>query len=247
MMARQQSKIDPVPAASPAEPVVGNGVTPNGHAAEVTPPVPQAVPSPAPAPHLPVVSPQVTEELKPLMVENTEEESNGGWPPPLYFVPNATKSEIYYMKNRWQTQWLYYDKKASENKRKYQAIQVFIGIASVSVPVLLTAASTYPTLTLVASVVSAMVAGSAAIENVKKYGENWRSYRQAAESLAREKSMYDVVAGPYRSSKRAFLRFVERCEDIMSEQNGQWHQRGDEPQAAAAAAASSKDLPDTDG
>jgi hypothetical protein len=114
MMARQQSKIDPVPAASPAEPVVGNGVTPNGHAAEVAP----AVPSPAPAPHLPVVSPQVTEELKPLMVEAAEEQSNGGWPPPLYFVPNATKSEIYYMKNRWQTQWLYYDKKATENKRK---------------------------------------------------------------------------------------------------------------------------------
>jgi hypothetical protein len=272
-MARQQSKVDQsaleTAVTTPTEPAALT--TTNGHVTEpqaeaksapnansngnssVQAPAPTPAPEPPPAPaeqHLPTIAPHVSEALKPLMVETKAEEvESGGWPPPLYLVPNASKSEVHYMKNRWQTQWLYYDKKASEHKRKHQALQVFIGVASVSVPVLLTASTSYPVLTLIASIVSASVAAAAAIENVKKYGDNWRSFRQAAEDLAREKSMYDVVAGPYRASKRPFVRFVERCEDIMSQQNGQFHQRGEEnqpqTQAAASAPASSKDAADT--
>ncbi len=165
-------------------------------------------------------------------------EAETSWPPPLYVLRTAGESERFYMKYRWQAQWLYYDQKASECKKNYQMLQLVIGVGSVAVPVLLGFGGTMAT---VATVLSLVVAASAAIENVKKYGDSWRSYRQAAEQLQREKSMYDVSAGPYRSAKRPFTRFVERCEEIIGQQNGQFLQRPDDQQAQQQQAQQQRD------
>ncbi len=154
-----------------------------------------------------------------------------GWPPPLYTPANATLAEKFYLKQRWQSQWQWYDKKAAENKNKHQFLQVVIGVGSVAVPVLLgiEAVRSY------AVWVSLIVAAAASIENVKKYGDNWRSYRRAAENLSREKSLYDVNAGPYRTAKKPFARFVERCEEVIAQQNGQFYQRDEQTQTTQAA------------
>jgi hypothetical protein len=153
------------------------------------------------------------------------EESSGGWPPPLFVRRNAGEVEAYYMKHRWQAQWLYYDAKATDNKKNYQALQLLIGVGSVAVPVLL-GLQWVPSLVPVA--ISLLVAAAAAVENVKKYGDNWRTYRKAAEDLQREKALYDAQTGPYRRAKVSFLRFVERCEEVIAEQNGQFLQRQEE-------------------
>jgi hypothetical protein len=150
------------------------------------------------------------------------EDSESSWPPPLYLLRTAGESERFYMKYRWQNQWLYYDAKATESKKNYQTLQLVIGVGLVAVPVLLGFGGP---MAVIATVLSLVVAASAAIENVKKYGDGWRTYRQAAEQLQREKAMYDVTAGPYRLSKRPFARFVERCEEIIGQQNGQFMQR----------------------
>ncbi len=160
-------------------------------------------------------SPAISPEQEKQLLEAT-------WPPPLYTPGSASLSEKYYMKHRWQSQWLWYDKKAAENKTKHQALQVLIGVGSVAVPVLLGLQEPWRDF---AVWVSLLVAAAASIENVKKYGDNWRSYRRAAENLNREKSLYDVSAGPYKSSKRPFARFVERCEEVIAQQNGQFYQR----------------------
>jgi hypothetical protein len=158
------------------------------------------------------------------------------WPPPLFVFPEAGDSERHYMRNRWQAQWLYYDKKAAENKRRYQLLQITIGVGSVAVPVMLGFGGPLAT---AATVISLLVAAAAAIENVKQYGANWRTYRQAAEELMREKSLYDSHAGPYARSKRPGIRFVERCEEIIAAQNGQFLQHQEE-----AAEKSEKDAED---
>lgn len=163
-----------------------------------------------------------------LIQEDREEESKllqSTWPPPLFMPRTVSLPEKYYMKHRWQSQWLWYDKKAAENKRKHQALQVLIGVGSVAVPVLLGLQEPWRDF---AVWVSLVVAAAASIENVKKYGDNWRSYRRAAENLSREKSLYDVNAGPYRVSKRPFARFVERCEEVIAQQNGQFYQRDEQ-------------------
>jgi hypothetical protein len=173
-----------------------------------------------PDPIQPVTAPvsQPTEDEQKLL-ETT-------WPPPLYTPANAALAEKFYLKQRWQSQWLWYDKKASENKNKHQFLQVVIGVGSVTVPVLLGIEA----LRGYAVWVSLIVAAAASIENVKKYGDNWRSYRRAAENLSREKSLYDVNAGPYRTAKKPFARFVERCEEVIAQQNGQFYQRDDQSQ-----------------
>lgn len=154
--------------------------------------------------------------------DKIEQDEASVWPPPLFLLRTASDAERYYMKYRWQNQWQYYDSKASENKRNYQWLQLTIGIGSVAVPVLLGFQGTF---TIIATVVSLVVAAAAAVENVKKFGDGWRSFRSAAEALQREKALYDVSAGPYRIAKRPFIRFVERCEDIIAQQNGQFMQR----------------------
>lgn len=155
----------------------------------------------------------------------TQTAESGSWPPPLFVHRNASEMEQYYVRHRWQSQWLYYDAKATENKKNYQALQLVIGVGSVAVPVLL-GMEWIPNIIPVA--ISLVVAAAAAVENVKKYGDNWRSYRQAAEELQREKALFDVLTGPYKRAKQPFLRFVERCEDVIAQQNGQFLQRQDE-------------------
>lgn len=163
----------------------------------------------------------------------------GVWPPPIFVDASASEQETYYMEHRWYTQWNWYDTKASQAKKEYQRLQIIIGIGSVTVPVLVSLAPIASdtngrnALTLITVLISLLVAAAAAIENVKKYGDAWRTYRSAAEDLKREKSLYDVRSGPYRKSKRPFLLFVERCEDIMAKQNGSWAALKEEQQTAA--------------
>ncbi len=54
------------------------------------------------------------------------------------------------------------------------------------------------------------------------YSAMVQSALEAAEELAREKSLYDMRAGPYRKVKQPYDRFVERTEQIIAKQNGQW-------------------------
>jgi hypothetical protein len=163
------------------------------------------------------------------------------WPPPIFVRKNVSPEERYYLEHRWNSQWRFFDKKATENKTLYFRTQLIIGIGSVIVPALVSfnptlaslLAQVIPSLTeslarnlvdLVTVVVSLSVAVSAAIESLNKYGENWGTYRQAAEELQAEKSLYDVNAGQYANTTDRFPRFVEQCEGIIAKQNGRYMQ-----------------------
>jgi len=152
-------------------------------------------------------------------------EPSGVWPPPIFLNAKASsQQQRYYVEHRWHSQWAFYDKKASHSKWWYQFLQMGIGVGSVIVPVLVgfntTDSGVNNGLQILTVVISLLVAAAAAVENVKKYGDSWRNYRAAAEELAREKSLYDMGAGPYRESQRPFLLFAERCEDVIAKQNG---------------------------
>ena len=151
---------------------------------------------------------------------------SGQWPPPIYITDATSDQERYYMEHRWHAQWDWYDQKASFYKKRHLFIQVMIGIMSGAVPVLVAINSQdvniAELLKLSAIVLSFLVTVFTVWENVYKHGDNWRSYRGAAEDLAREKAMYDMEVGPYKRVKNPFSRFVERTEDIIAKQNGQW-------------------------
>jgi len=148
------------------------------------------------------------------------------WPPPIYIHPTATPEELYYIEHRWHAEWSYYDKKASQAKKSFQRVQLTITVGSAAVPVLVGIQALDDRLDfalyLITILISFLVAAASAIETVKKYGDDWRTYRSAAEELGREKALYDVRTGPYRRSKNPFLLFVERCEEVVAKQNGAW-------------------------
>jgi hypothetical protein len=165
----------------------------------------------------------------PAYVPGTVLKPSSVWPPPIFLTAQASDQERFYIEHRWHAQYSWYDKRATDAKRMHTTLRLVVGIGSVIVPVLI--GSNWLDLFGIVGIqqfltitISLGVAIATAIETVYKPGDNWRSYRAAAEELAREKTMYDVKAGPYRRTKTPFLLFTERCEDIFTKQNGQWLQ-----------------------
>lgn len=150
------------------------------------------------------------------------------WPPPVFVRQAITPQERYYIEHRWYSQWSFFDNKASQNKNRYYRTQLIVGIGSVTVPVLVGINATEPisstVLYFTTVIISLAVAMATAVESLYTFGDNWRSYRSAAEEMRQEKSLYDVKAGRYANNQQSFIRFVERCEEIIAQQNGRWVQ-----------------------
>lgn len=166
------------------------------------------------------------------------------WPPPIFINPNASKREKFYLEHRWHSQWSYYDKEAAKNKVKYYNRQWIVVIGSLIIPAIVSVASTAARfiaefvndgaaeseaiwrmgIDFVTILISLFVAGAAAVETLNKYGENWNSYRSAAEELQAEKNYYDMQAGPYANNPNPFATFVERVEGVVANQNGKYFQ-----------------------
>jgi hypothetical protein len=146
------------------------------------------------------------------------------------YIPRGTPSDYrarHYIASRWKPQVDYYDSKGGFNKRRHLRIQAFIGVGSAMVAVVL---AVLPALNLsglswTAAILSGLISGATVFENVYTYGDNWRKFRQASEGLKREKVLFDLGAGPYRSAKDPLLLFADRCEEIIAEETGRFFQR----------------------
>lgn len=188
----------------------------------------------------PITPPEaVTGSFDEWVIEPTQ-----AWPPPMFIRKNATPRERFYLEYRWHSQWSFYDSKASQNKNTYYWYQRIIVIGALMIPALISLNSTiarFITQVFTAGgsdsetivrigidsftvFVSLAVAGAAALESLYKYGENWSSYRSAAEELQAEKNFYDMSAGPYENNPTAFATFVARIEGIIANQNGKYFQ-----------------------
>jgi len=218
----------------PSAPVVstnGNGTY------QVTTTVTSPTPAPTPAP-----TAQNTGDYSAYLVQ-----VSSPWPPPLFARPYMKPEERFYLENRWYSQWSFYDRKANDSKRNYLRLQQIIVIGSVIVPVLVAFGPNLVTIfpddsakvvrfiiDVFTVVISTSVAVAAAWEGLHKYGDSWTTYRRAAEEMQQEKFMFDVRTGRYTKNADAFARFVERCEEIMAQQNGRFIQTIEKQQAQAA-------------
>jgi hypothetical protein len=141
---------------------------------------------------------------------------------------NATDQERihHYLRVRWRPQVNYYEAKGADSKNKHLYTQIIVGVGSVLVTVFLAIGFGAQWVALL----SGVIAAAAAVENVQKYGENWRRFRQASEGLKREKVMFDMKVGHYRTTKNAVLLFTERCEDVIAQETGRYFQREEQQQ-----------------
>lgn len=169
------------------------------------------------------------------------------WPPPVFARPSMQPHERFYIENRWHSQWSFFDKKANESKKRYLQLQQIIVIGSVIVPVLVAFGPNFVTIVPASSaiaarfvidvitvVISTAVAVAAAWEGLHKYGDSWTTYRRAAEEMQQEKFMFDVRAGRYANDPNPYTKFVERCEEVIAQQNGRFIQTIEKQQAQAA-------------
>ncbi len=132
-------------------------------------------------------------------------------PPPV--APPETKQDI--ALRRWQSQKNYYSKRVGHYKSRHLGLELYIGIIAVLVPILLG----FPEVPrLIPSILSGTIAAAAVIENVNRYGENWRNFRTTVEVLKREKALFDIGADAYNGldPDDAAILFATRTEDILS-------------------------------
>ncbi len=125
-----------------------------------------------------------------------------------------------YLKERYEDQINWYDKKSAWNQKLYRYFQWSIIILAAVTPVLVATGS--ETTRWPAVIIAALVAIGTTILKTFKYQENWINYRTTCETLRKEIHFYRAGSGDYRDSDDREALFVERVESLISRENTMW-------------------------
>ena len=125
-----------------------------------------------------------------------------------------------YLKERYEDQINWYDKKSASNQKLYRYFQWSVIIMAAITPVLVamgSEATRWPTV-----IIAALVAIGTTMLKTFKYQENWINYRTTCETLRKEIHFYRAGSGDYRDSEDREALFVERVESLISRENTMW-------------------------
>ena len=114
----------------------------------------------------------------------------------------------------------WHDKKAIRNKTRYYLCEIATLASGAMVFVLnvisLMADKYTPWITLLSTILGAIVVLVVGAQRLCRFQENWLSYRTIAEGLVREKQYYHAGVGDYDEANQDRLKtFVIRTEDIV--------------------------------
>ena len=125
-----------------------------------------------------------------------------------------------YVEERVDPEINYYDRRSGQNKTCFHAASVLAIAASAAVPIL--AAADFERWVLAAAGGLAGVALSALA--LFKWQENWLQARGNAESLRKERALYQTRTGPYRDLEGNDLveALVLRTEELISREHQVW-------------------------
>lgn len=129
-----------------------------------------------------------------------------------------------YVKQRLDHEIKWYDDKSGFNKLMH-AITRGVEIICASIIPLMSgfAKDSYPLIAFVMGALGVLVAVAAAFSSLMKYQENWIKYRTTAESLKKEKYLFQTRVEPYNSEEPLGL-LVQRVETLVSQENTNWAQ-----------------------
>jgi len=125
-----------------------------------------------------------------------------------------------YLKERYEDQINWYDRKAIWNQKMYRRFQSIVIVFSAITPILVATGieqSKWP-----AVFISAVVAIGTAFLKAFKYQENWVSYRTTCETMRKEIHFYEAEIGDYKNTDDRESLFVERVESLISRENTMW-------------------------
>jgi hypothetical protein len=126
-----------------------------------------------------------------------------------------------YLKERYEPQINWYDKKSMWNQKMYRYLQWSVIILAAITPVLV-AVEDIKVIHWTAVFIAVLVAIGTSVLKTFKYQENWINYRTTCETLRKEIHFYQVGVGDYRDSEDREALFVERVESLISRENTMW-------------------------
>ncbi len=134
---------------------------------------------------------------------------------------NLSELQAHSLRSRWLDQVLWMESKSKRSQTLYYIVRLTTIIGGVIVPALVSLridGGADKTVGWIVFVISLLVAMSAAVEGLFRFGERWRHYRRTAELLKSEGWQFFQLSGPsydrYRSHAEAFRTFAARVEDI---------------------------------
>ncbi|MDQ6812622.1 MAG: DUF4231 domain-containing protein, partial [Bacteroidota bacterium] len=120
-----------------------------------------------------------------------------------------------YLQNRVDDQITWMEKKSAENQARYKQIKVAEIVTAAAIPFLAgLQGDTNKNVAIVIGVLGVLLVILNGLQQLYKYHENWITYRTTAESLQREKILFQTATGPYAQAD-AFVVFVQNFEAIL--------------------------------
>lgn len=127
-----------------------------------------------------------------------------------------------FLTKRFNDQLQWFEAKAATQKKRYHALQTSVVVLSSSLPVLVTTVP--PSQNWVTAGASVMLAIGTALLKMLHLPEAWINYRDTAQCLRQEQSWLEFQIGAYAEleAPAARRKFIERVEDILSKESGNW-------------------------
>lgn len=124
-----------------------------------------------------------------------------------------------FVKNRYEDQLRWYDRKAVACKRNHDVLQAITVACSVLAPILVLALDSG--WKLLPAATAATVSVSVGIMAVFRIREKWINYRTTSESMRSEYWLYKTGSGPYAHEDGQHA-FVERIERLLAGETRAW-------------------------
>ena len=129
-----------------------------------------------------------------------------------------------YFKDRLQSEIDWYDRKSGHNKLLHTSTRGIEIVCAAIIPLLAGfVTDSEPAIAIVIGVLGVFVATAAGFSSLLKFQENWIKYRTTAESLNKEKYLFQTRVEPYDIDEPLPM-LVQRVETLVSQENTNWAQ-----------------------
>src|SRR5215469_4079087 len=129
-----------------------------------------------------------------------------------------------YVTQRLETEITWYGERSAQNKWYHTVTRGIEIVCSALIPLLAGfAKESRPEIAIIMGVLGVFVATAAGFSSLLKFQENWIKYRTTAESLKKEKYLFQTKVQPYDGNEPLTL-LVQRVETLVSEENTNWAQ-----------------------
>ncbi|MFX0555800.1 DUF4231 domain-containing protein [Maribacter sp. CXY002] len=133
-------------------------------------------------------------------------------------------TEEEYLKERVDGQIQWYGQKSAINKKLHIWSNGLIIFFGAMIPFAVATLEKAQEANHIAAGLGVLTVFFTGISSLLKFNEKWANYRITAETLKREKILYQTLCGPYEKGSTSFRVFVQNIEYILTGENKNWGQ-----------------------